>query len=221
MLRNEVNVEDLPGNSHRERRAAPVGGEPEKKLEKVVTGPVSRRKKPLGTRFAETIFGGDGKGVLHYILLDVLLPAAKDTIADVVTQGIERALFGEARSSSRRTGSRAPSPSSYVSYNRYSNSPISGRPGPASREVDRRDRANDDYDQYTLRTRPEAEEVLRRMDHLIEQYGSASKADLHELLGLESRYTDEKWGWTEFGSGSIRRVRDGYLLELPPLESLR
>lgn len=212
-------MEDLPANSHR-ARSAPAEDEPEKKLDKVVTGPVSRRKKSLGKRFAETLFGGDGKGVLHYVLLDVLVPAAKDTIADVVSQGIERALFGEARSSSRRTGSRTPSSSSYTSYNRYSTSPLAGR-REEPRELSKRARGAHDFDEITLATRVEADQVLSRMDDLMRKYETVSVADLYELLGLDFNYTDEKWGWVNLDDAGIRRVRNGYLLDLPKPESLR
>jgi hypothetical protein len=213
-------VEDLPANSHRLRREPDVEEKTDKKVEKVVTGGVSRRKKPLGTRFVETIFGGDGKGVFQYILLDVLVPAAKDTIADVVSQGIERALFGESRSSSRRTGTRTPSSSGYVSYNRYSGSPLTGRRD-EPREVSRRARGTHDFDEIILATRVEAEEVLGRMDDLLRKYETVSVGDLYELVGVDSSYTDEKWGWVDLANAGIRRVRSGYLLDLPKPESLR
>jgi hypothetical protein len=59
------------------------------------------------------------------------------------------------------------------------------------------------------------------MDQLIEKYETVSVADLYELLGVTSSYTDEKWGWVDLREATIRRVRDGYLLDLPKPESLR
>lgn len=59
------------------------------------------------------------------------------------------------------------------------------------------------------------------MDELLSKYESVSKADLHELLGLDITYTDEKWGWVNLDDAGVKRVRSGYLLELPRLESLR
>ncbi len=59
------------------------------------------------------------------------------------------------------------------------------------------------------------------MDQLIEKYETVSVADLYELLGVEASYTDEKWGWVDLRDAGIRRVRDGYLLDLPKPESLR
>lgn len=59
------------------------------------------------------------------------------------------------------------------------------------------------------------------MDDLIDKYGTVSVGDLYELLGEEPAYTDEKWGWTDLTESGIRRVRDGYLLQLPQPESFR
>lgn len=208
-------MEGLPGNSHRERNAR---AQEEKKVEKVVTGPVSRSKKPLGRRFSETIFGGDGKGVLQYIFLDILVPAMKDTIVDVVSQGIERAVLGEARTGTRRTGGRTPGAGGYTSYNRYST------PSHAGRRDDPRDsprrRREHELDDIILATRIEAGEVLARMDDLLKRYETVSVSDLYDLLGLEGSYVDEKWGWTNLDDADVRRVRDGYLLILPEREPL-
>ena len=99
-------MDDYPSNSHKRAKPVTAPDEEPKKIEKVVSGEVIRRKKPLSKRFAELFVTGDSRTVGQYILFDILLPAAKDTIADVVTQGIERTLWGEARSTSRRNGSR-------------------------------------------------------------------------------------------------------------------
>lgn len=59
------------------------------------------------------------------------------------------------------------------------------------------------------------------MDDLMRKYETVSVADLYELLGLDFNYTDEKWGWVNLDDAGIRRVRNGYLLDLPKPESLR
>lgn len=217
---------DFPSNSHAsktgtdERPAAiepGVNGSEPKKVEKVVTGDVVRRKKPLGKRFMETFVGGDAKGVFGYVMMDVLLPAAKDTIADAVSQAVERLLFGEARSTSRRTGAR-PGNQPYVSYNRYSSS------GPRREEprqnISRRARSSHDFDEIILATRAEAEEVIDRIFDLISRYEQATVADLYELVGVTGNYTDEKWGWTDFRGAGVTRISNGYLLDLPKPEFL-
>lgn len=191
-----------------------------KKIEKVVEGEVIRRKKPWGKRFSEALIGGDSRTVTTYILQDVLIPAMKDTIADAMSQGVERMLFGEARSTSRRGSRRG---GSYVSYNRnYSpqRPPWDDRRDEPPRAISRRGRTNHDFDEIILKTRVEADEVIERLYDLISSYQTATVADLYELLGVTGSYTDDKWGWTELPGAGVTRVPRGYLLNLPRPEPL-
>lgn len=214
---------EFPSNRHKDRevlnkpKAAP---EEKKKIDPIVQSEVVRRKKPLGKRFVETFVGGDSKGVWEYVAFDVLIPAAKDTIADAVSQGVERMIFGDARSTSRRHG-RRPSEGPYISYNRYSSSrhkdPRDERPRP---QMSRRARASHDFDEIILATRVEADEVLERMYDLVSKYESATVADLYDLVGVSGNYTDDKWGWVDLRGAGITRVRNGYLLDLPQPEPL-
>jgi hypothetical protein len=213
-------MDDYPSNSHKRAKPVTAPDEAPKKVEKIIEGEVVRRKKPLGKRFAELFITGDRQSVGQYILLDILLPAAKDTIADVVTQGIERTLWGEARSTSRRSGQRPNS--GHTNYgNRFqtTNSPY-GRPEPRQLPS-RRSRANHNFDEIILKTRVDAEEVIDNLFMLVSKYESASVADLYEMLGIEGvPYTDDKWGWTDLRGAGITRVNNGYLLDLPKPEAL-
>jgi hypothetical protein len=205
---------DYPTNSHRQKEPKPPA---EKKIQQITTGDVVRRKKPLSKRFAETFVGGDARGVWGYIVLDVLVPAAKDTIADAFSQGIERMLFGDSRSPGRR--SRPGGQNGYVSYNRYA--PTSSIRRDEPRNLSRRSRASHDFDEIILSSRVEAEEVIDRLFDLISRYDVATVADLYELVGVDSNYTDNKWGWSDIrGTGATRTRGGGYLLDLPRPEPL-
>lgn len=219
-------MDEFPGNSRRvlkppteKAKDVPASDSTEeKKIERVVETTVVRRKKPLSKRFAETFVGGDAKGVLGYVMMDVLLPAAKDMVADAVSTGIERMLFGESRSTSRRTGYRPGGSSGYVNYNRPTTHPAARRE--ESRNISPRARSRHEFDEIILATRAEAEEVIDRLFDLVSKYESATVADLYELVGITGNYMDEKWGWTDLRGASIRRIRSGYLLDLPRPENL-
>ena len=222
-------MDEFPGNSRRvlkptENKELKDKSDPvdDKKIEKVVEGSVLRRKKPLTKRFMETFVGGDARGVVGYVMMDVLLPAAKDMVADAVSQGVERLIFGEARSTSRRTGYRpgTGTGTGYVSYNRFSSSPPAGTRREEPRSISRTSRARHDFDEIILATRVEAEEVIDRLFDLVSRYESATVADLYELVGVSGNYTDDKWGWTDLRGAGARRVRNGYLLDLPRPELL-
>lgn len=210
---------EFPSNRHKDKvKQAPTKPE-EKKVQQVTQSQVVRRKKPLGKRFTETFVGGDTSSVWDYVVFDVLVPAAKDMFADAVSQGVERMIFGEARSTSRRTGRRPGDP--HISYNRYSSSRRPGPPDDRSRHnLSRRARASHDFDEIILATRVEADEVLDRLFDLVSKYESATVADLYDLVGITGSYTDDKWGWFDLRGAGVTRVRNGYLLDLPKPEPL-
>jgi len=199
---------EFPANSRRSREDPPA----EKKINKVVEGQVIRRKKPLGRKFGELFVTGDSRSVSQYVFLEVLLPAARDAVVDAVSQGIERMIFGEVRSSARRNAaSRGTGSGGYVSYNRYATPAREDRRPPMSRQA----RATHNFDEVILPTRREADEVLERLTDIIGNYETATVSDLYELIGETSNFADEKWGWNDLRGASVVRVRDGYLLDLP------
>lgn len=213
-------MENYPSNSHKARTSPAEGGEA-KKIEKVTVGEVVRRKKPLSKRISELFFGGDAQSAMSYVFMDVLLPALKDMAAEAVSQGVDRIIFGESRTGSRRSGGYRPTgQNGYVSYNRFSPTPRDGhREDP--REISRRARSSHNFDEIILATRVEAQEVIGRLFDLVSQYESATVADLYELCGVSGQYTDEKWGWTDIRGAGVVRVAGGYLLDLPRPELLK
>ena len=194
----------FPPNSHKSR-VEPE--EPKKVVKKVVSGKVVKKKKTFWRKMTDTLFGEDVESVSSYIIHDVLVPAAKNTLSDIVSGGIEMLLFGDAKSPrSRRDVNR-----SYVRYDK-----VSYRDERHDRrEPSPRNRLRHNFDDIILASRGEAEEVLSHLVELIDVYGMASVADLYDMVGLTSSYTDQKYGWVNLSSAHTSRVRDGYLLELP------
>jgi hypothetical protein len=203
---------EFPPNSETSKKGAPN----EKNLRPVVSGGAVRRKKSLRRQFSDTFFAGSFKTSAHYVVLDILLPEVKNLVLDVITGGFEKLIFGD----SRRRGSTTPQSGNmgYVSYNRYSSGP-SRQTGPA-RAISRTARARHQFDEIVLDERAEAEQVIDQLFDLVSKYGSATVADLYELVGLASTHTDHKWGWEELMGAGVSRVRGGYLLDLPEPEPL-
>ena len=211
---------EFPGN----RRTSAPEPQSKKKVEKIVEGNVVRRKQPVGKRFTQLFVSGDSHSVGQYLIFDVVLPALKDTLVDAVSQGVERMIFGEVRSTTRRPGF---SNVGHIAYNRFAssaqsrvggpprdNNPV-GRPG-----ISRQARAAHNFDEIVLPTRREAEEVVDTMYDMLTRYETVSVSDLYEMVGETPSFTDEKWGWTDLHGASVSRTRDGYLLNLPRPTSL-
>lgn len=196
---------DYPSNNHTKKQR--VEKKEDKKVEKVTKGRVVKKKKSLGKKFTETFLGDDIESVSSYIIHDVIIPAAKNMMSDTVSNGVEMLLFGQVRGSRTRRDKGK----SHVSYSNYYKDDRSRRPS----DRPARNRARHNFDDIILETRGEAEEVLSHLVDLTEDYGMASVADLYDLVGITSNFTDNKYGWDNLSSASVSRVRDGYLIALP------
>lgn len=216
-------MDQFPSNSHRpspERKESPSPDNKDKSLEPIVTGKVVRRKKSLGRRIKEMFFSGDTDSVVGYLVRDVLIPAVQATVTDMITQGVEKAVYGNARSPRTR-----PTPGrTHISYDRYGSSrpsPVAGRT--PTTPSDRRPARPSAFQlgEVILENRIEADAVAEKMYEIVQEYGVATVGDLNSLIGQTSSYTDHKWGWDNLHGLDIRRVREGYLLILPEPEDLR
>ena len=173
----------------------------EKKISPVVSSPVKVKKTSEARKFVDIFVSEDVSNVKSYIFMDVLVPAIKKAISDIVTDGIDMILYGG-------TGRRKSSSASKVSYSSYY-------------DRDKRDYRREEprtryhFDDIILRSRGEAEEVLARMDEIIDEYKIVSVADMYDLMGVTCDYTDNKYGWTNLRNAEVVRVRDGYKLNLP------
>ena len=188
-------------NKYKEEQAANVKKD-EKRVEKVVTGKVITKKEGFFTKMFKGFISEDAKDVKSYVFGDVLIPAIKKAISDIVTDGIDIILYGESR------GKRGRSTADRVSYrNYYDRSDSYRRPASSYNDYS--------YDNIILETRGEAEEVLARMDELMDTYGLVRVADLKDLVGITGTYTDNKYGWTNIRSAEVIRVRDGFTIKMP------
>lgn len=199
-------MDDYKPNSHKSKEVLKVNPpEERKKLDKVVTGVVKTKKKSEIKKFTDVFISEDIKNVKSYLLTDVLVPAIKKLVIDTVTDGINMILNGGTGRGHK--GNNA----SYVSYRQYSDSRDSNR----RHANDSPARSGYNFDDVILESRGEAEEVLSRMDELIDMYGTVSVADMYDLVGKTCAYTDNKYGWTNIRNAEPIRVRDGYMLKLP------
>lgn len=196
-------MEDYKSNSHKSKEAQPPVER--KKLDKVVSGDVKVKKKSGVHKFTDVFISEDVSNVKSYILMDVLVPAIKKAVSDIVTNGIDMILYGgNGGPNKKRTNG------GYISYNNYSDRRRDDHSYSTTTT-----RSGYSYDEISIPSRGEAEEVLTRMDELIDTYGIVSVADFYDLVGVSCDYTDNKYGWTNIRNAEVVRVRDGYKIKLP------
>lgn len=201
-------VAPMPERSAFPPKGTPKADKSEKKVEKVISGNVKTREKSLSRKFSDTFLGDDIESVKGYIIFDVIIPAIKDTISNVVSNGIEMLLFGETRGSGRKRNE------SYTSYSNYYKKDN-------KRERTRSVSSVHNFRDIILETRGEAEDVLSNLVDIAYEYGSASVADLYDLVGVTGSFTDNRYGWSNLASARVNRARGGgYIIDLPRVEQL-
>lgn len=224
---------EFPSNSHNKStgsgpRKTPRDASGEKErvpLEKAVTGDVVQKKKGLQKRFKEVFLGADAKGTTTYIMVEVLVPAFRNMVFDAFQNGMQRFIYGD----SGRGGRFGPQGRGHTTYN----SPVSRGitsmmdrsrstmlPGQPPRQSPLTAPGPDNRGDIILSSNEDAASVLSRLIEIVDQYQVASVADLHDLVGLPTTYIDNKWGWVDLRYSKVRQTRDGFVLDLPPIEPI-
>ncbi len=189
------------------------------KLNSVVTrGTVVSTKPSLGRRIRSLFIADDVEDVGDYLINELVIPFIKNTILDLG----EMLLFGET-SGRRRGRSRKRSYSNLpTDYSASYKSPRD-RERRSRRDDDKRYSrrgSDDDYREIVLSDRNDARDVVASLHDRIKTYGSASVADLLELVDQTSVYTDTAYGWHSCDQIGISRDGRGWLIDVDDAEAL-
>jgi hypothetical protein len=213
---------EYPGNSKTTKSAPALPDAPEdnKGITSMIDGE-ARLVKPSGfRRLRRSFIGGDATSVTEHIVWNLLIPAAKDTVADMGATFIDMMIFGQRRSvrgvspGSHMVPTQNGVPSRY-NYNGITNgggSPLVLGQNSAPQE-DFAPRTSPS--QVVVPTRNDAERIAAKMQEIINQYTAVSVADLYRMVNRSPNYMDDKWGWTSIEGANLKRVGDGVLLDLP------
>lgn len=218
MTEEKMEIEQFPSNSQNPKSEEPEDNTPKKIIRQVATGKRIERKKS----FLDTFLNGTLKVVGVYVFTEILIPAFKNTLSDMVNNSTDMILFGEPKN--RRRDRDRSARGSYVSYTGYYDRDRDRDRDRSSFDRERRDRtygrSRFDSDDILLPTREEAEEVIQSMFDIYDQYNAVTVSEFLELVGLPDEYTDRNYGWTNLRDVQARRVRDGYIIDLPVPKAL-
>lgn len=186
-------------------------GEEKKESAVIQPGRAVVKKPSLGKKLKENFVGEDANTVGSYLFVEVVVPAIKGLIIDVVQQGIVRAVGGNP------TPMRIPGSKQHMGYSTISTS--------KAMKPDPREPANSvmqpqTYDQIGFSERGDAEVVLDRIFDQVREYGVVTVANFYEFAAVSNmnNFQDNKWGWNV---DMLRQVRvqgtpsRGYFLNLP------
>lgn len=202
-----------PGNSHKQRDKVvtddiskqPNSDQP-RKAKQVAKAKV--KKQGVIRKFARYIFADSIESAKEKAMSDVIKPGLQSLIFDSCTELLSLIIFGSAEEAYR--GTRRNRRNEKTSYDKF------------YRDKDHRANQKASYqnvpydpDDIILNTNGEARDVLTELDYHIREYGQASVADLYDIVGITSEWTDNRYGWTSLRGAQIKPIRDGFLLVLP------
>lgn len=207
------------GNSNVDKAAASTPAKAESRVKKIEGMSVTQKKTGLGKRIKDSFGGQDLKSVGLYLVLEVMVPASRDLLFDLIKEGGHRAIYGD-------TVRRQPTIGSSIlggnrlkqtSYSSISSSPLSGGRRAGDTNITQRERSQFDFSGLVIADRVLAQEVLERMGDAIEEYGVVTVADFYDLMEISGNgFTDQTFGWDAkaFSTADAKKVRDGYILDL-------
>lgn len=174
----------------------------EKRVEKIIQGNARVKKKNGSRKLADTFISEDARDLKSYVWLDLLVPAIKNTILDIIINSAELVFGQRGRKGKNRTLDRFTYSDCYTSSSR-------DRVTSSSRSIA-------DFDDIILDNKGEAEEVLAQLDAMLETYKVVRVADLYDIVGVTAPHTANRYGWTNLRNAEAQRMRDGsYLLRMP------
>lgn len=177
-----------------------------KRVPKVVKKPVKTKKNEL-RKFADIFISEDVASVKNYIFMDVLVPAIKKAIYDIVTNGIDMFLYG----GTGKGKSNGPSGTKVSYRNFYDQKNNSGYRGSESTKP----RSGFEYEDIVFDNRGDAEAVKQQLKAALSKYGIVTVADLYDMVDQPPPYTSNKYGWSDLSSAEVIRVRGDYMIKLP------
>lgn len=194
-----------------------------KPLERVVAVQPKKVKRNLIGRLVMGVLGPDGaEGIGEYVAEEIVKPALKNIVVDVVTSGINQLMYGERGGQHRGGGYQRTNYSQNYGrqhdYQRTSyNQSYESRQYSAPRAISRNRHG---VEEYLIEDRYDASHVLTTLTEHADNYNTVSVADYYDLIGVPSVYTDNSYGWTmdTIVRATIMPVRGGYVIKFPPTE---
>ncbi len=208
---------NLPNNSYSKRdadeksieKSEKTNERPVVKTRQVAQGKV--RKQGMLQKFGRYILEDTIETAKEHTVKEILLPGIRNLIFDTFNEMVGRMLFGDdsprpvntyrTGNGSRRAGQ--------TSYTKFYDDQRRGRTG-SYRDMPY------DPDDIIVPTRTQANAALDELDYVIHKYGQASIANYYDIIGVSGQWTDNRYGWTSIRGASIKPVRDGFMIILPP-----
>lgn len=213
-----MQIDDFPSNSKvdQENRKEPEKSKVVKHIPEV-QGTVQIHKKTTMDKFKEAFSPQDIAEVKSYVLNDVVIPKTKQVFFDILDSGLKAVFFG---TDSAKTYNSSASNSTKVSYRNYFDRGTVSSGGVAARSSSYRGRQNQTrfkFEEIEFSSKGYGESILASLEELIDAQGYARVSDMNELAGVDGKYTDNGFGWTNISTARVIFIADRnmYTFKMP------
>ena len=181
-----------------------------------LSGPVKVKKKSAFAMFFDNFFSGDMRAIRDYAIKDVLLPAAKRTLSNLISNSVEMLLFGETRGPRNNDLYSSSRPNKYTSYGAYYDAPKVSAKSSVRTEYE-------DYRTFVYPTAKDADDVLNYLRAEIQIYDRCKVSKIYEATSKQWDPAWENYVWYDLDSASVRYSADddGYIMTLPRPTAIR
>ena len=166
-------------------------------------GKVTLKKSKMDS-LGKSVIQGSITDAIANAISDLIIPAGRDLLFNVVTSVSQTLIYGESDQPSVSNGVNRIPYSSISNYNRM------GRPTSHVQKVRQRPE-----DGFILERKSDADTSLEHLREACDNFGVVSVQALYEICEKTAPYTANKYGWMNLDDARVERTHDGYTLKLP------
>ncbi len=175
-------------------------------------------KDSLFKQVLKSLIPTNGESVRDYIIYEVLIPTAKNTIMNTVGMLLYNKAGNWSGVHQSNGGVRV-----YNNYDSYSRNTQPNYPQ-YGQQQQRQTYGTYQYNEIAFSTRGDAEAVLMNLTECIDTYGNTKVSDLYEFAGVEGTSTDYNYGWYDLSTARVMGTQHGWKIDLPkavPLNAIK
>lgn len=170
-----------------------------------------KREKSMSRRIGEAFISTDRGSIKEHVIFDVVIPAIKSAVVDVISDGVNMLLYGEKKGKKAKDGRTA-----YGSF--WASSVTEERRRESSSTTQKSSMGR--YLEAAWESKEEANDVLDCLIEIKESYPAVTVADFFSLINDPDNFPIEsihsKWGWKTLAGVEVVKVSGGlWGLSLP------
>lgn len=166
-------------------------------------GKVTLKKSKMDS-LGKSVIQGSITDAIANAITDLIIPAGRDLLFNVVTSVSQTLIYGE---------SDQPSVSNRVNRIPYSSISNYNRMGRPTSHVQKVRQLPEDG--FIFERKSDADAALEHLHEACDTFGVVSVQALYEICEQTAPYTANKYGWMNLDDARVERTRGGYILKLP------